>query len=72
MARTVRAGYRSCGSGSWGRAANGCARGTDFPQWKGDRPSAIGQSTGEDDPELSLSRLTAFFDAPRAVRGMIF
>jgi hypothetical protein len=35
-------------SGSWSRGANGCAQGTDLPQWRVDRPLATAQSTAED------------------------
>ena len=49
---TVHVGYRSGWSGNWGRAAACRTQGVDLPQWKGDRPSAIRQSTGEFDPVL--------------------
>ena len=37
-----------------GSSCQWCARGTDLQQWKVDRPSAIRQSTGEDDPNRSF------------------
>jgi len=40
LARSFRAGRRSCWSGSWGRAADSCTSGADLPHWEEDRPSA--------------------------------
>ena len=44
----------------WGVSCQWCARVTDFQQWKVDRPSAMRQSSGEDDPKLSSACRAAF------------
>ena len=40
-----------------GSSCQWCARGTDLPQWKVDRPSRTRRSIGEDDPYRKSRRL---------------